>query len=865
MPALCNVIGTIIAPNHAPLVRAVVAFHRIPAVVQPSREGLATIAPSPVSARTDATGGVSVFLEPGTYDLTIVGADNRRFPGYQVAVPNAATANLADIQALIAPAPVYVDEIRESVAAADAAARRAEEAAANIPNPETIVSVSGIRVVDGVLILDFSDGSTLEANLPAGGTGPVVPPVAISIAEPTAQRVYQRATDTGGAFSLGAASVPIGVTVDDAVSSLQYRLRDAVTDETLVDWSALSGAVAAGTHDLSADCPARLGQYLIDVRANGSDANIAAGENPFAVGAVILSAGQSQAMRTFGVVSGAAAPIAASGATVPAFGRVFGTYFDTQRTNSAPAWVAPADGTPYDSPFIPVFLAAEQARRGVTCAYVGCGVGASLAAEWVPGQTNWTRLLVSINEVDAWEGFIWHLGGSDATGGTTAASYMASLNSILAALDGLNGRGSDYDAVICSMGSRVATTDWAAVARIRQAAKDVAEARTGAIYAEPRDVDLVDTVHQTDAGNVRLARSMSRHLAAASAGAIAGPTVTGATLDGTALTLSVTHAPGATAMVATGDITSRLAVYPAGYAPTAGSTGRLAISSATVTANAINITLAAAPTTDVDVYVYPHPDTTGATLGARVIADNYTADGIPHGRQAVPTTDAPVTADHTGTVTPPESTYPVLTLRNGSAAYAAGRFGQAMDAGGNFVAVTAAPIRPAGRNWGQEGWVRMPTAARSNIAWGESGPNSAYMVVRAGGNSPLGQACISYEMADRTVIQLTGGPRIDDNEWHHVAVQFHDAGARLYVDGVQVATSAALVSAAVPTIPFSVGSFGNADTSFIWTGQIDEVRVWDGLEITEPFDPRTEAYSTLPANTVAYWAFEGNLNGGVAA
>lgn len=738
------------------------------------------------------------------------------------------------------------------------------------PGAQPVAVTDGQEVIiteddlGGALVLDVlasnSQGDEPEAvtlQIPA-----VAAPITITAAQPTAQRVYQRSTDTGGAYSLGEGPVAIGITVDEAVSSLQYRLRDAGTAAVLVDWATLSGALAAGTHALSANCPARLGQYLIDVRANGDSASIATGTNPFAVGAVILSAGQSQAMRTFGVVSGAATPIATGGATVPAFGRVFGTYFDAQRTSSTPAWVAPADGTAYDSPFIPTFLAAEQARRGVTCAYVGCGVGASLAAEWVPGQTNWTRLLVSVNEADAWEGFIWHLGGSDATGGTTAASYMASLNSILTALDGLNGRGSDYDAVICAMGSRT-TGDWDAVARIRQAAKDVAEARAGAIYAEPRDVDLVDTVHQSDAGNVRLARSMSRHLAAAAAGSIAGPTITGATLDGTSLTLSVTHAPGATALVATGDITTRLAVYPAGYVPTATTTGRLAISAATVTANAINITLASAPTTDVDVYVYPHPDTTATTLSSRLIADNYTADGIAHGRQVLPTTDAPVTADYTGTVTPPAPSYPALTPRNGTAAYTAGRFGQAMNANGSFVAATAGPIRPAGRTWGQEGWVRMPTAARSNIAWGESANNSAYMVVRASGNSPLGQACISYEMADRTVIHLTGGPRIDDNQWHHVAVQFHEAGARLYVDGVQVATSGSLVGASVPTTQFSVGSFGSADTSFIWTGQIDEVRVWDGLEITAAFTPRTTAYTTLSAGTVAYWAFENNLTGGV--
>lgn len=187
MPALCNVIGAIVTPNHAPLGGATVAFHRIPAVLQPSRDGLSTIAPKPVTAKANAAGEISVFIEPGAYEMTVTGADGGRFPGFGVAVPNAATANLADIQALVPPAPVYVDEIRASVAAtagaagaAAQAAQRAEQAAAAMPDPATIVSVTGMRVVDGMLILDLSDGSSLQATLPAGGGGGPVDPVTVA-------------------------------------------------------------------------------------------------------------------------------------------------------------------------------------------------------------------------------------------------------------------------------------------------------------------------------------------------------------------------------------------------------------------------------------------------------------------------------------------------------------------------------------------------------------------------------------------------------------------------------------------------------------------------------------------------------------
>lgn len=291
--------------------------------------------------------------------------------------------------------------------------------------------------------------------------------------------------------------------------------------------------------------------------------------------------------------------------------------------------------------------------------------------------------MVSVNEVGSWEGFIWHLGGSDATGGTTAADYEADLNSILAGLDDLNGRGADYPAVICAMGSRTSTA-WDAVMRIRRAAANVAAARAQAVYAEPRDVTLADAVHQDTKGNMRLAHSMSRHLAAAEAGAQAGPVVSSGSADGNVLTLSVTHAPGGTDLVGTGDWKSRIAVYPAGYVPTADNTGRLTISSAAIENGQIKLTLPAAPTADVDVYLYPHPDTTGATLDQRLIEDNYTADGVSHGRQVLPTTFAPVTIEvaEAPPVDPPASellpaSAVMLTAMDGATpAFAAAKFGQ---------------------------------------------------------------------------------------------------------------------------------------------------------------------------------------------
>lgn len=154
-------------------------------------------------------------------------------------------------------------------------------------------------------------------------------PVTFTVTEPTAERVYQRSSEAGGAYDLGEASVPVTDTADDAFTSLEYRLRDADTSEVLVDWTAASAEGTAGVHELALPCPACLGQYVLDMRANGDDSSIKEGTSPFAVGTVILAAGQSQLVRSFSITSGDATPIADNDVSIPDFGRVFGSYFDS--------------------------------------------------------------------------------------------------------------------------------------------------------------------------------------------------------------------------------------------------------------------------------------------------------------------------------------------------------------------------------------------------------------------------------------------------------------------------------------------------------------------------------------------------------
>ena len=211
------------------------------------------------------------------------------------------------------------------------------------------------------------------------------------------------------------------------------------------------------------------------------------------------------------------------------------------------------------------------------------------------------------------------------------------------------------------------------------------------------------------------------------------------------------------------------------------------------------------------------------------------------------------------------SVYPDLVTSSGIPTFTEGRFGQAMDNSGTFYASADSSLTPLTDTWGVEWWFRIPPVEVSEIGWGESG-SAIYFVLRTGGRSPAGVTCITYASGG-TTREIFGGPRVDDNEWHHGKIQFSTAGADLFVDGVLVDHDDGQIDANRPRgdgSHFTIGHYGSA-TPYIWNGQMDEVRIFDGLESTADFTPRTTAYETLPANTVAYWALDGDLTGGIPA
>jgi hypothetical protein len=89
-----------------------------------------------------------------------------------------------------------------------------------------------------------------------------------------------------------------------------------------------------------------------------------------------------------------------------------------------------------------------------------------------------------------------------------------------------------------------------------------------------------------------------------------------------------------------------------------------------------------------------------------------------------------------------------------------------------------------------------------------------------------------YDGANNEIINITSSDPIPNNEWHHVAATYDGAIAKLYVDGVEMASDTTVTSPVNTPQNFKVGAETvNYNTTPVqvdyFDGAIQEVRVWD--------------------------------------
>src|SRR5690242_14886639 len=85
------------------------------------------------------------------------------------------------------------------------------------------------------------------------GTVPSGFPSGASITSPAPLQVFQRTTITGSTFSKGSALVGISINLSNAVTTLEYRLRDNAnpTGPALVDWTNCGNSLAPGVRTVN--------------------------------------------------------------------------------------------------------------------------------------------------------------------------------------------------------------------------------------------------------------------------------------------------------------------------------------------------------------------------------------------------------------------------------------------------------------------------------------------------------------------------------------------------------------------------------------------------------------------------------------
>jgi len=294
------------------------------------------------------------------------------------------------------------------------------------------------------------------------------------------------------------------------------------------------------------------------------------------------------------------------------------------------------------------FLHMEARANGVAVGLVAHAVDNSVIASWLPATgTSYPGLVAQLDLAGGFEAMDVHIGGSDLGVSTSPTAFVNAKRTVIRDLQDNHNPiwGRDTELVLTATTVRRANSvNGASTVEAQQAAERDLAVELGGAYYEGWDIAMManDSVHFDANGNPAYAYGLSRAFTALRTrdSLTAGPTITSATMAGSAITLAVALPPGGGALTVTGNPASRFSAFPTGN-----TTSPLKIASVSAEKGRIVVQLATPPKGDVDIWLHRYPDPDPA-LGAAVIRDSYTADGAPYGRLVEPTVGAPVTADN---------------------------------------------------------------------------------------------------------------------------------------------------------------------------------------------------------------------------
>ena len=169
-----------------------------------------------------------------------------------------------------------------------------------------------------------------------------------------------------------------------------------------------------------------------------------------------------------------------------------------------------------------------------------------------------------------------------------------------------------------------------------------------------------------------------------------------------------------------------------------------------------------------------------------------------------------------------------------------------------------------------EGWANPTNSVGTKVFFGKPFGNlssNSYALFQQNAN-------IGGAVCDNTTCLIITAP-ISNNVWHHIAFSFDDPGgaatktARLYLDGVLVASNTTAIVPVFDTRPAIVGAdINNGVFSEGWIGGLDEVSLYNRALSADEIQSIANAdlggkykvQSTVPTGLIAWFAGDGNAN-----
>lgn len=673
------------------------------------------------------------------------------------------------------------------------------------------------------------------------GGGPAAPTAAFTMAQlSAANRIYQRATSTGGDFGKGAGA--IDVTIASATAgTFHARLSSGGATRGDIKGAWEAGSVAGGaTSAIVSGVPAGPDDFYLDLGISDGSGGTTwlNGTVLVGMGAVAMSFGQSLQLDMFAKLHDTGSSIASTGAVINPKGRV---RFQMPG-DPATGWVLPTEAANgarvINSAGIAEYLDLMVRRLGVVCGMIGYAQGSTAITNWIPGGANHTALIGNLSAGGgAFEEAIWWQGHSDAANIMAYHTYYGHLDTLFT---DIATRSSVPFTKVLSAIPNVNSASWGdfkARANIRTAQERWAQANSG-VYVTMSDLAMnADMVHQNQIGARRAAQHIYR--ARQTAAGDTGPQITSVTKSGVDLTCAVSLPAGATSLVSVGSPETRMLVM--GAANQVGAALALdAVTPITVGTNTITLKLAADPG-DVPLEVWPMAVHPVADASASGIFDNSDdGDGIARGRQLrFPT--APILRKATGTLT------------EVSAAYAAAQFGEGRSAG---YLTSGGPLLPALPYAGRTICFRLKynTAAGAfQTICGQEG----VLIIKLNSS---GQIYVKYDNAN-SFVQAHGWAA--DGGLHSVVVVQEPGNQRrhLVIDGVLAQTHTGNGAAYTVTNPFRIGA-NQAGAEVLTAAVVDEVAVFNrAMSLTEMLVVPTAPYVGNEPGLQHLWHFETGARG----